>query len=233
MQKEYKCMHAREVSLTHWCGVFTCTTVVNVDQQGMDEPWQLEVYGHDGHQATNVTMEVGDMILYESHSVIHGRPFPLQGDLYANVFLHFEPKADTTSFYDPKIGLPPYIIPGSKWESEWRAQHPNGWLGGYQEDRSAREAVIRGDVDKMRELGESGHDSLHKPDSNGWHPLHEAVRDGNIEMVQILLDYGADVNQETKYEQNPLSISLSYHGLGHEMTEFLLDMGALDAGPDL
>jgi prolyl 4-hydroxylase len=29
------------------------------------------VYGHDG-KATNVTMEPGDMILYESHSVLHG-----------------------------------------------------------------------------------------------------------------------------------------------------------------
>ncbi len=57
----------------------------------MDGPWVLEVKGHDG-KATNITMEVGDMVLYESHSVIHGRPFPLKGDwLYANIFVHFEP----------------------------------------------------------------------------------------------------------------------------------------------
>jgi hypothetical protein len=32
----------------------------------------------------------GDMVLYESHSVIHGRPFPLKGKFYANIFIHFE-----------------------------------------------------------------------------------------------------------------------------------------------
>jgi hypothetical protein len=48
------------------------------------------VYGHDG-VARNVTMEPGEIILYESHSVIHGRPYPLAGRFFANVFLHFEP----------------------------------------------------------------------------------------------------------------------------------------------
>ena len=36
------------------------------------------------------------MVLYESHSVIHGRPWPLQGEYYANLFLHFEPLGYTT-----------------------------------------------------------------------------------------------------------------------------------------
>lgn len=180
--------------------------------------------------------------MYESHSVIHGRPFPLQGELYANIFLHFEPAAPDPSNYDPaeQGGLPPYIIPGSIWENQWRMDHPNGWLGddhgnggGEDDDRSAREAVFRGDVDLLRELGKENPDLLMKPDMNGWHPLHEAVRNGNIEIVRILLDHGANVNQETKYQENPLRISISEHGLSHEMTEFLLEMGAVDAGPDL
>ena len=204
----------------------------------MDEPWPLEVYGHDG-VATNVTMQVGDMILYESHSVIHGRPFPLQGDLYANIFLHFQPV--DKSAYDSDVGLPPYIIPGSKWENEWRSDHPHGWLGGADEEvrsstyseSSARDAILWGDIDRLRSLGEEDHDSLHQPDTNGWHPLHEAVRSGNIEMVKILLEYGANVNQKTNYQQNPLSISLDFHGSDHEMTEFLLEMGAEDVEQDL
>ena len=57
------------------------SAVINVAQD-VDEPWPLEVYGHDG-RAYNVTMEVGDMILYEGHSVVHGRPFPLKGRYYA------------------------------------------------------------------------------------------------------------------------------------------------------
>ena len=39
--------------------------------QDVDEPWPLEVIGHDG-KAYNVTMEPGDLVLYESHSIIHG-----------------------------------------------------------------------------------------------------------------------------------------------------------------
>lgn len=44
------------------------SAIINVAQD-LDEPWPLEVIGHDG-KAKNVTMEPGDMVLYESHSVI-------------------------------------------------------------------------------------------------------------------------------------------------------------------
>lgn len=46
------------------------SAIINVAQD-IDEEWPLEVIGHDG-KATNVTMEPGDMVLYESHSVLHG-----------------------------------------------------------------------------------------------------------------------------------------------------------------
>jgi prolyl 4-hydroxylase len=58
------------------------SAIINVAQD-LDEPWPLEVIGHDG-RAENVTMEPGDMVLYESHSVIHGRPFPLKGRFFAS-----------------------------------------------------------------------------------------------------------------------------------------------------
>ena len=46
------------------------SAMIPVAQQ-VDEPWPLEVYNHDG-QAHNITLEPGDMFLFESHSVIHG-----------------------------------------------------------------------------------------------------------------------------------------------------------------
>ena len=46
------------------------SAIINVDQD-LDEPWPLEVVGHDG-KAHNVTMLLGDLVLYESHSVLHG-----------------------------------------------------------------------------------------------------------------------------------------------------------------
>jgi prolyl 4-hydroxylase len=65
------------------------SAIVNVAQD-VYQPWPLEVIGHDGI-AVNITIEPGTMILYESHSVIHGRPYPLEGSFYANLFAHFEP----------------------------------------------------------------------------------------------------------------------------------------------
>ena len=58
--------------------------------QDLDEPWPVEIYDHAG-KAYNVTMLPGDMVLYESHTVLHGRPFPLKGRFYANIFVHFKP----------------------------------------------------------------------------------------------------------------------------------------------
>ena len=68
------------------------SAIINVGQD-VDEPWPLEVYDHDG-RAHNISMVPGDMVLYESHSVLHGRPFPLEGRYYANVFVHFKPLFD-------------------------------------------------------------------------------------------------------------------------------------------
>ena len=48
-----------------------CSAIINVAQD-IDEDWPLEVIGHDGI-AKNVTLEPGDLLLYESHSVLHGK----------------------------------------------------------------------------------------------------------------------------------------------------------------
>mmetsp|Transcript_8455 Transcript_8455/g.18565 ORF Transcript_8455/g.18565 Transcript_8455/m.18565 type:complete len:520 (-) Transcript_8455:568-2127(-) len=108
------------------------SAIINVAQD-VDEDWPIEVCGHDGTMY-NVTMEPGDLVLYESHSVLHGRPFPLKGRFYANVFIHFEPlgndirqatkvvqKEDgsiTEETYDFEV--PKYIIPGTEAERKWK-----------------------------------------------------------------------------------------------------------------
>ncbi len=58
------------------------SAIINVDQD-VDEPWPIEVYAHDG-TAYNVTMAPGDMVLYESSTVLHGRPVPLKGRSYVS-----------------------------------------------------------------------------------------------------------------------------------------------------
>ena len=74
--------HADRLPLVSSC-------IINVDQD-VNEPWPIEVYDHDG-KAHNVTLKPGEMVLYESHTVLHGRPTPLNGSFYANIFVHFEP----------------------------------------------------------------------------------------------------------------------------------------------
>ena len=68
------------------------SAIINVGQD-VEEEWPLEIYDHDG-RAHNITMQPGDLILYESHSSLHGRPFPLNGKYYANIFVHFKPFFD-------------------------------------------------------------------------------------------------------------------------------------------
>ncbi len=96
----------------------------------MDEDWPLEVYDRFG-DAINVTMQPFDMVFYESHSLLHGRPFPLVGRYFANVFIHFEA---TGEHLDGRIDqsdndslLPPYIIPDSPWAKEYLEDNPTGW----------------------------------------------------------------------------------------------------------
>jgi prolyl 4-hydroxylase len=64
--------------------------IINVFQEDMEGEWPLEVYSHNG-KAHNITLEPGDAVMYESHTVLHGRPFPLKKGNYANLFVHYIP----------------------------------------------------------------------------------------------------------------------------------------------
>jgi len=55
--------------------------------QDVDEPWPIEIIGHDG-KAYNVTMEPGEMAMYESHTILHGRPFPLNGKFFVSILYY-------------------------------------------------------------------------------------------------------------------------------------------------
>lgn len=68
---------------------FVINAIIHVAND-VDKPWPIEVYGHDGN-AQNVTLDVGEMLVYESASVIVGRPFPLTGRYHADIIVSFEP----------------------------------------------------------------------------------------------------------------------------------------------
>lgn len=64
--------------------------IVQVDQN-VKESWPLTVITPGSDKEVNITLQSRDIVLYESSNVLHGRPYPLNGD-YANVFVHFKPK---------------------------------------------------------------------------------------------------------------------------------------------
>ncbi|CAB9501183.1 Protein phosphatase 1 regulatory subunit 12A [Seminavis robusta] len=248
------------------------SAIINVASD-LDEPWPLEVYGHDG-RATNVTMEPGDMVLYESHSVLHGRPFPLKGRFVANLFIHFEPTGHTLR-HEEKVeaeqkarmakekkkgswisqyklaskmgfgghenennGLPPYIIPGTPEEANWRRSHPSGNQR-QQQDRfttgstPVHFAAQKGDLKSIMTHIDKAKESVHLKDANGWTPLHEAARGGHKEVVKYLVEKGADKNALTGVGESALWWARHEYGDEHPVVEFLEELGALEVGPDL
>ncbi|KAL7450256.1 hypothetical protein ACHAWC_002198 [Mediolabrus comicus] len=213
------------------------SAIINVAQD-LDEPWPLEVYAHDG-KAYNITMEPGEMILYESHSVVHGRPFPLKGRFYANVFIHFEPVGHSVDHgFDPENeahmdtiqeiksgfnkGLPPYILDGSLEAAVWRRENPDGWepFEKYEADEEegtgangAHYASNIGDVETLLHIIENPQhraEMIHEHDNNGWLPIHEAARGGHHEIVKVLVDNGVDINERTDFGEGQSVLNLAY-----------------------
>lgn len=62
-----------------------------------DEDWALQVIGHDSPEKKEIYMKPGDLVLYESRSVMHGREKPCPYDYYRNIFLHWSPTKLTPS----------------------------------------------------------------------------------------------------------------------------------------
>ncbi|MCS5581185.1 MAG: 2OG-Fe(II) oxygenase [Gammaproteobacteria bacterium] len=63
--------------------------IINVSQD-VDEDWPLVIYDHQ-HRRHSITLKPGEIVFYESGSLIHGRPSPLNGSAFANLFCHFMP----------------------------------------------------------------------------------------------------------------------------------------------
>lgn len=56
----------------------------------LSEPWPLYIEDGDGNPH-EISMEPGEMVLYEGARLMHGRPYPLQGRFYAGLFVHYAP----------------------------------------------------------------------------------------------------------------------------------------------
>lgn len=56
----------------------------------LDEPWPLYIEESDG-TAHEVEIEPGELVFFEGARLRHGRPWPLRGDFYASMFVHYAP----------------------------------------------------------------------------------------------------------------------------------------------
>ena len=186
--------------------------------------------------------------MYESGSLMHGRPFAMKGNYYANVFIHFQPTGrplgDKTNSYLDTLDdfLPPYLIPGSPEVENWIARNPHGWKkpapAANIHQMAAPEpqkAAARGDVDQINKIASTNRRSLHKRDENGWLPIHEAARAGHRDVIEALIKHGADVNARTGKDgrgQSVLNLAYDFLPDGHETLAFLVSSGAQNIGPD-
>ena len=66
--------------------------ILQIDQK-VDTEWPLTVKDHKGKK-DKVYLKKGEMVIYESAKIIHGRQFPLNGDYFENLFIHFTIKKD-------------------------------------------------------------------------------------------------------------------------------------------
>jgi prolyl 4-hydroxylase len=58
--------------------------------QNVDEPWPLTLIDLTGKKQ-KIFLNPGEMVLYESAKVPHGRQSPFNGTFYDNLFVHFYP----------------------------------------------------------------------------------------------------------------------------------------------
>ena len=65
------------------------SAIINVDQK-VDEDWPLSI-DDNYYRNHEVFLQPGEIIFYEGGRLSHGRPKPLNGDFFANIFCHFKP----------------------------------------------------------------------------------------------------------------------------------------------
>lgn len=160
----------------------------------------------------------------------------------ANVFIHFEPIGPVGGQVQTSGDLPPYLIPGSPSEEQWRERNPSGHRimgkrGSFTTGSTElHHHILEGRLDKLQETLDKHEHLINVRDKNGWTALHEAARAGEVEATQLLLDRGAQINARTgpkEYGDSPLTLAKKFHGPDHEVTKLLEARGGKDFKTEL
>jgi ankyrin repeat protein len=102
-------------------------------------------------------------------------------------------------------------------------QHVNA-VGGYY--RTPAVAALAGRHFQLAELLHRNGSSVDPPGRFGISTLHSAVSAEDVEMVQVLLDYGVDVNARNNYDSTPLNFAYDGRFKDPRVVRLLLDYGA-------
>jgi len=65
------------------------SAIINVEQD-VNEDWLLTIDDND-YREHGIVLKPGDMVFYEGGRLQHGRPYPLNGKSFSNIFCHFAP----------------------------------------------------------------------------------------------------------------------------------------------
>src|SRR5215470_17942305 len=88
-------------------------------------------------------------------------------------------------------------------------------------------AAKKGDVAKIKELLAENGDLIHARDSDGSTPLHCATWKGQLAVVELLLEAGADVNARNQNEHwGTTPLHAAAHANQAAIAQMLLDHGA-------
>lgn len=173
------------------------------------------------------------LFVEQSHTVLHGRPFPLKGRFFANLFVHFIPiDHDFVNKNDAAVqrNSAGHESGNHDFDEDYaRGEH-------YSDEEvftnhgqtELHRAAQKGDLAMARSILESDPDQIHGKDRNGWQPLHEAVHSGHTELAKLLISHGADVNHKTSNGGTPLWWARGALELTHPLIVLLQDLGAED-----
>ncbi len=101
------------------------------------------------------------------------------------------------------------------------------FFGGCFEVRPIHKAAYEGDLKKVKEIIDRDPNQINVQDVQGFTPLHLAFSKGHIEIVEFLLNHGADTELEIFNGETPLMVAARYarHGQ-YETLKTLLEHGA-------
>lgn len=89
---------------------------------------------------------------------------------------------------------------------------------------------MQGDLIQLTIIAKTDEKLLHNKDENGWRPLHEACRTGQKDVIDFLLQHGADINALTDRGASPLRLAKQYLRHDHPVLAYLESLGAKDIG---